>query len=80
MRFGLERYVYSKSEELFAAQRCALPVAGRAERGLGLGAGFCLGVGKSPKTPQNPACQVHAVLGSVCLATCILLEVCMSVC
>jgi hypothetical protein len=32
-------------------------------RGLGLGAGFRWGVGKSPKTPQNPASQVQAVLG-----------------
>ena len=32
-------------------------------RGLGWGAGFRSGVGKSPKTPQNPASQVHALLG-----------------
>jgi hypothetical protein len=37
-------------------------------RGLGLGAGFRLGVEKSPKMPQNPASQVHAVLGRYSLA------------
>ncbi|BCX03846.1 MAG: hypothetical protein KatS3mg053_1784 [Candidatus Roseilinea sp.] len=35
-------------------------------RGLGLGAGFRWGVGKSPKTPQNPASQVQAVLAAFC--------------
>jgi len=32
-------------------------------RGQGLGAGFRLGVGKNPKMPQDPASQVHALLG-----------------
>jgi hypothetical protein len=35
------------------------------ERRLGLGTGFRWGVGKSPKMPQNPASQVHALLGGV---------------
>jgi hypothetical protein len=34
--------------------------------GLGLGAGFRLGVEKSPKMPQNPASQVHALLAGEC--------------
>lgn len=32
--------------------------------GFGLGAGFCLGVGKYSKKPQNPASKVHVLLGA----------------
>ena len=32
-------------------------------RGFTPRAGFCLGVEKCPKMPQNPTRQVHAVLG-----------------